>query len=398
MPIVSVFTAVETDRSLLNTHGSLAGQSLGTTDWEWIIACRAKDRLRFPDAILNDQRVLVIEVQETTGPVTTGQLLRQAVAEAKTDLLVELEQDDELDARALGHLLNVRQRNPAIGFFYSDWAAGTPSYAPIVYDARFGWETYSHMANGRNYTAMRTFPLLPCCFPYLQFMPNHLRAWTRQGYAAAGGYDAATGYNANYDLMCRTYLAQIETLHIHDCLYFSRLSDQHPQQKHRDDRSKLETSNKYTDLMAREWCRRQQLQAINIQENNSLLDVDEISKIETDSVGYLRGYDVLQLLPQSTILPWFQQVYRILAPGAWFTTATPSTDGKTAFIPGYQSYWNEYSFWPFTHAAARDRLREPLSARFAAVRKWTHQEGPEAYVYADLVALKGQPHAGLVEI
>jgi SAM-dependent methyltransferase len=98
------------------------------------------------------------------------------------------------------------------------------------------------------------------------------------------------------------------------------------------------------------------------------------------------------------------EIYRVLAPGGWLLSATPSTDGRGAFQdPTHCSFWNPNSFWYFVRQAQRQYV-PGITARFQGTRIWQeypsewHKEHQILYVYADLVALKGQRQPGLVEV
>jgi SAM-dependent methyltransferase len=98
------------------------------------------------------------------------------------------------------------------------------------------------------------------------------------------------------------------------------------------------------------------------------------------------------------------EIYRVLVPGGWLISRTPSTDGRGAFQdPTHVSFWNENSFWYYTRREQANFIRG-LRARFQAKRleqafpsKW-HEAHNILYVYADLVALKGQREPGISQI
>jgi hypothetical protein len=98
------------------------------------------------------------------------------------------------------------------------------------------------------------------------------------------------------------------------------------------------------------------------------------------------------------------EIYRVLVPGGWLISMTPSTDGRGAFQdPTHCSYWNSNSFWYYTRREQRDFV-PGIMARFQRTRCWNdhpsewHKTHSIPYVYADLVALKGQRQAGTVEV
>ena len=98
------------------------------------------------------------------------------------------------------------------------------------------------------------------------------------------------------------------------------------------------------------------------------------------------------------------EFYRVLVPGGWLMTGTASTDGRGAFQdPTHQSYWNPNSFWYYTNQNYAKYVKG-LTARFQDTRLWQafpttwHEENKIPYVFADLVAIKGQELPGIISI
>jgi SAM-dependent methyltransferase len=98
------------------------------------------------------------------------------------------------------------------------------------------------------------------------------------------------------------------------------------------------------------------------------------------------------------------ELYRVLAPGGWIISRTPSTDGRGAFQdPTHVSFWNPNSFWYYTRRE-QARYVPGVRCRFQGPRVWQtfptewHRTNNIPYVYADLVALKGQRQPGICEI
>jgi O-antigen biosynthesis protein len=57
---------------------------------------------------------------------------------------------------------------------------------------------------------------------YIWYAPNHVRAFLRDAYHEAGGYDAERHVLDDQDLMCRLY--QIGEFHlVPECLYLQRM-------------------------------------------------------------------------------------------------------------------------------------------------------------------------------
>ncbi len=98
------------------------------------------------------------------------------------------------------------------------------------------------------------------------------------------------------------------------------------------------------------------------------------------------------------------EIYRILVPGGWLLSRTPSTDGRGAFQdPTHCSFWNPNSFWYYTKKE-QAKYVPGVECRFQGARIWQsypsewHEKHKILYVFGDLVALKGQRQPGLSEI
>jgi hypothetical protein len=94
------------------------------------------------------------------------------------------------------------------------------------------------------------------------------------------------------------------------------------------------------------------------------------------------------------------EIWRVLAPNGWFTSSTPSSDGRGAFQdPSHVSYWNPNSFWYYTRGQQAAYLSNQPPARFLSKHvsqgypSKFHRDNHILYVDATLVALKvkGQP-------
>jgi SAM-dependent methyltransferase len=106
------------------------------------------------------------------------------------------------------------------------------------------------------------------------------------------------------------------------------------------------------------------------------------------------------LAPGREIIDFWNEAYRVLAPGGWFVSHTPSTDGRGAWQdPTHLSGWNENSFLYATHRDQQQYV-DGLHARFQAINVRTgypstwHEQHKVTYVDADLCALKGQRQPG----
>ncbi|MBM4364530.1 MAG: methyltransferase domain-containing protein [Deltaproteobacteria bacterium] len=268
-------------------------------------------------------------------------------------------------------------------------------------------------------TSMHAFPCDAASLYQIFYAPNHVRAWTRAAYAAAGGHDPALEVCDDHDLLCRTYLAGVDMRRIPECLYLYRLQagekNSYLERNAEIQVGQQAVGNRYFYRLVSEWVRRTGLPAwdlggrigcpegyrsIDLVDADLVHDVTQGLPFPDSSVGVIRAYDFLEHVPQARVVAVMNELHRVLVPGGWLLSRTPSTDGRGAFQdPTHVSYWNLNSFWYYTN---RDFARyvHGLTARFQGTRVWNeypsdwHREHAIPYVYADLLALKGQPHPG----
>jgi SAM-dependent methyltransferase len=263
------------------------------------------------------------------------------------------------------------------------------------------------------------------------YAPNHVRAWKTTAYHDIGGHDTSLGVCDDFDLLCRTYLAGAKFHHIPECLYLYRLhadGDNTWLKRNAEIQTKQhELSNKYTHLLVHEWCRRMELPKLDLGgatgcpegfiavDLKAGYDLRKKWPFADASVGCVRAYDFLEHIPHCRdssckheppycTVGVMNEIYRVLVPGGWLLSATPSTDGRGAFQdPTHCSFWNPNSFWYYTRAQQQQYV-PGIKARFQNVRTWQehpsdwHKQNDILYVYAELVALKGQRQPGICEI
>jgi SAM-dependent methyltransferase len=142
-----------------------------------------------------------------------------------------------------------------------------------------------------------------------------------------------------------------------------------------------EVSNRYVYDLIAEWAKRSGLPMLDLggatgcpagYKSVDLRDADIVCDIRyglpmaDNSVACIRAYDFLEHVPtcrDSTCdhgadgkspkcaVGLMNEIYRVLAPGGWLVSRTPSTDGRGAFQdPTHVSFWNPNSFWYYTRA------------------------------------------------
>lgn len=428
--LVSVYTPTHHSRYLCEAYNSLVVQTY--KDWEWVILPNGNIGPNDIDpSIKADPRVRILDHLDQDRP-NIGQLKKRCCDAARGELLVELDHDDSLTPDALELLVAEQQRTGA-GFLFSDSITYYPNYESETYREDHGWEHYNYVYEGRLYRVARSFPITARSLCEIFYAPNHVRAWTRDAYKKAGGYDEKRPAADDHDLMCRTYLAGVKFHQLPRPVYLYRRHDANycEQQAEIIYQNQLAVMNKYTHRLVFEWCRREKLSLIDLggahgcprewgfksvdcRQND---EVDILADVVTgvnfhehipdNSVGCFRAWDFFEhIRPGADIIAVMNRLYRCLAPGGWIISATPAVSdnegrvGRGAFQdPTHVSYWSDNNWWYFTdrnHA----RYIPDFQGRFQAVRVWTeypsewHFRNQIPYVMADLVALKGQREAG----
>lgn len=430
----SIFTPTHRPDYLGEAFDSLVAQTF--TDWEWVLVPNGP-RAAVPDHLRHDPRVRVISAPDNVAARGVGALKRFACEQCQGDYLVELDHDDLLTPGALAKIDEAARRTGA-GFVYSDFSNFRADGTCEVYDQGYGWESYPFLHGGRNYTAMRAFEANASALHLIFFAPNHVRAWSRETYTQAGGHDAALGVVDDHDLLCRTYIAGTPFEHIPECLYLYRLlpggQNTYVQRNAEIQQRQQDISNRYVYGLIAEWCRRKGLpmydlggatgcpagyRSVDLRNADLVCDIRHGLPLPDNSVGCIRAFDFLEhiaLCRDSTcdhgaggvrgkcVVGLMNELYRVLVPGGWLVTRTPSTDGRGAFQdPTHVSFWNQNSFWYYTRRQQAQYV-PGIRCRFQGTRIWQtfptewHQTHNIPYVYADLVALKGQRQPGICEI
>jgi len=316
---------------------------------------------------------------------TIGAVKRFACEVAQGEILVEVDHDDELTPDALMELHRAFL-DPEADFVYSNWA-DVRDGNPATFSEQYGWRYRPFDYRGQVLSEAIAFPPGPATFSRIWYAPNHVRAWRRSFYEKIGGHSPDMDYLDDQDLMIRSYLAG-KVRHIDKCLYIYHLHDGNSfADGDRNAKIQLGTMDLYDRniyRLAERWAELEGLRKLDIcsgpkpAEGNDgvdlahgpiFADLDDDWPFETGSVGVIRAHDALEHLrdPVHTM----QEAYRVLAPGGWLLTQTPSTDGRGAFQdPTHVSYWNENSFWYYTRAEQAAFIGTPV--RFQAVRVKTY--------------------------
>ena len=419
--LISVITPTHNPAYLLDCWESLKQQT--DRQWEWVIVPNG-GATGLAAEIVQDPRVRVYQAP-THLDGSIGALKHFATQHAQGDLIVELDHDDMLAPNALQQLRQAADVTlPQV--LYSDFAMINAASEPWTYPKTYGWESYAWRFRGQALLATRSWAPIPSNLCWLQFAPNHVRAWTRLGLLAGGGFNPERPLADDYELLLKCYAASVDFIQIRECLYVYR---QHPNSttdnavnQKRVATAQAEIAKLHLESCVAEWCRRYSLHRIELSAFTKLTTdiellsptpratadgytfTDALGGIPDNSVGQIRLREYLQYLPPDAAVPLFEELYRILAPGGWVSVDVPSADYPGGYAsPAYRSYWNQATFltWCRAEYAQRGGVQ---NARFVRLRSWDtwntddeHRDGLY-HTRVDMAALKGQNQAGRLEI
>jgi O-antigen biosynthesis protein len=436
--MISVVTATHDPKWLPETADSLRAQTW-KGEWEWLIYLNNGAKIEFSPEVFSGLPIRIVE--DATLRKNIGDVKHQAFMAAKGDIHVELDHDDLLAPHALQAVADAFA-DPSLEFAYSNYAefwqegniAGHDGqvvhhnqWDPNVYDSSSGWLHREREFYGHRFVEHRTFPPGPWSFRHVMFAPNHLRAWRADAYRAIGGHDVTLEVADDHDLCCKFYLHG-PMKWIDDCLYLYR---NHANNSWRELVGKAWQISgelhfhRYRYSLVERWCELEGLPKVDlggginpighgwtVVDARDMRGVDHVCRVGKEplpfadnSIGLLRAHDFLEHIEPQYLVAAMNDFYRVLAPGGWLMTMTPSTDGRGAFQdPTHRSFLNSNSFWYYTDQALAQFVPE-IKCRFQLVTirndypsAW-QKEHDIVYVYADMVALKqGLRVPGVVKI
>lgn len=420
MPKFAIFTPTHNATFLMDVYRSLKQQTFKS--WCWVLVPNGS--VVIPEPIRKDPKVRIVpwsSHMQMMHSTNIGALkyfaCQHIIAHNLGDILVELDHDDYLLDVCLSFIAKASKKYPKAGFFYSDCIGVTDTGTSETFSPYWGWDSYEKELNNKTWTVMRTFPVTARSLAEIYYCPNHVRAWTREAYIKSGGHSPHMEVADDHDLLCRTYLNQIEFCYIAEPLYVY--------QRHKNataitknaliQEQQAQVCHKYLFPLAKEWCRREGLAMYDLggahNPEPGFVTVDKCDAhiihdiltgpwAEENSAGIIRCADFIEHIPIPSVVPFVNNVYRQLAPGGWWLTSTPSTDGRGAFCdPTHVSFWNELSFRYYTDPQYAKYVPE-ITAKFQQMRLFTskptpwHEQNNVPYVISDMCAMKGQRQPG----
>jgi O-antigen biosynthesis protein len=412
-PRVSVFTPSHRNTYLDECLATMLAQTY--EDWEWIVLLNGGARWRPP---VEDPRVRVVIADDLGG---IGAVKRHACLIARGEFLVELDHDDLLASQALALVVEAFDAHPEAGLVYSQCAQilADGGRDESRFNQQHGWTYRDVTVDGRKVLQTNAMLPSPHNVSYIWYAPNHVRAFRRTTYDAAGGYDIDRAILDDQDLMCRMY--QQADFHLVDqCLYLQRMHQANTQRIAETNATiQVETVSLYETYIqanALAWAKREGLAALDLGAAHNKpagylgLDqyagpgVDIVADVTTgidlpdSSVGVIRAVDFLEHITDKIAI--INELYRVLAHGGVLLSLTPSTDGRGAFQdPTHVAFYNEHSFWYYTDRAY-SAFVPPIQCRFQVSRLATifmsdwHKQHNISYVQANLIAIKEGPRQG----
>lgn len=394
-------------------------------DWELVLAVPSGTQILLPA----DDRIKIAPCDCVLNGV--GSAKRWAVENCSGEILVELDHDDILMPEALERIVETFDKNPEASLVYSDFAQitedGDPDFTRFNVDN--GWE----YDNVDGWLRCRAMPPTPHNVSLIWYAPNHVRAFDREAYDNAGGYNADLKVLDDQDLMMRLW-EMGDFVHIPELLYLQRMHSANTQRDRETNAFIQQDTIRQYDMMfqrcALAWAERAGLLAVDLGCGPSLpegyagfdlvhgrplhtprwtdakltgnrhigdvfqWDLSKGIPLPDNSVGVIRAVDFLEHLPHDAGI--MAEIHRVLAPNGLLLSLTPSTDGRGAWQdPTHVSGWNENSFWYYTDPQYATFSPQTAGApKFQISRLVTyfpsdwHRQNQIPYICANLIAVK----------
>jgi len=229
VPLVTVFTGTyRTGERIRRTYASLTAQTFD--NWEWVVLDDSGEHDETYGIVSSladaDPRVRLFRADRHCGVI--GEVKRRCCGLARGEYLVELDHDDELTVTCLADVVEAFDRYPDAGFAYTDCAEVFESGVNATYGDSFAFHfgTYRpEIYRGREYLVMNYPDINAKTVRHIVSMPNHVRAWRREAYAAAGGHSPDVHVADDFELCVRTFLTT-RMVHIKRFGYIQHLGDQ----------------------------------------------------------------------------------------------------------------------------------------------------------------------------
>jgi len=389
---------------------------------EWLLLLNGPAQVQdIPLEIRTDRRVVTHRYDGDNFNV--GNLKKMACGAATGDILIELDHDDILMPHAVKLVRDVFTLRKDCTFVSSDCGRFlNDGSKPTHFLKAYGWQHSFEVLAGRTCVVHKTPPETAYHMSLIWFAPDHLRAWRRTAYDAVGGHDETLAICDDLDLMQKLYMHPGRFLHLDAALYAYRIhgdntwlkrnAEIQEKQRHLQDMRfvslvEAETERELRIDIGGRFDSPNGYQSVDLRGGDVQADLEQTWPFEDSSVAVVRAHDALEHLidPIHTM----SEIHRVLRPGGYLLSETPSTCGPTGLAgqgafqdPTHVSFWNRNSFWYYTRAAQAQYI-DNETIRFMPVRLYNfypsqwHKENHIPYVRADLICLKDgvRPHGPL---
>lgn len=404
-PYASIVTPTHKLDWLERAYRSLLLQT--AMHWEWIVGLNgdAKEAAEAVRSLTqNDDRVKVVVIPDSPN---VGTLKRLTIEHATSEILIELDHDDELAANCVWEVINAFGRSPNAAMVYSDCDQRNNDGKPRLYSMDWGWVYRPSLFGAEEVPAPQAPPPWPQNLARIWFSPDHVRAWRRFAYHAVGGHRDMSICD-DVDLTCRLALQFGAPIHIEKTLYRYHIHDGNTflernaeiqvaawrvYMEHIYPLSVALSGGEAYDLggmkaPAPRW------KTVDVMDGADIVtDLAGRWPFEDNQVSVFRAHDVIEHLRNP--IHTMNEAWRCLRHGGLFLIEVPSTDGRGAFQdPTHVSFWNQNNFLYYTRPQQRHYIEPAVEAKFQAIRvlthyptKW-HQELKIPYVQAHLAAIK----------
>jgi SAM-dependent methyltransferase len=419
---ISIYTPTHNTEYLRDLYDSIKDQNF----FEWVIVPNNMAGFNDIYSLLHYDKRIKIYPYEGPNSTWVGALKKFAVSKCLGDVYLEVDHDDLLTSNTIAQVDAVFTQRSEVGFVYSNTVEFREADGGMIpnneYPSAAGFLYRDFEYNGFHLKEMLSFPPNHISISQIWYAPNHLRAWRRDVYHAAGGYNENMRILDDLDLMCRTYFVTDFYL-INEPLYLYRITGKNswlnPEINAEIQINVPRIFNMYIRDMAAKWSDSHSLfkldlggafnchngyTSVDLKDADVITDLNQPWPFEDNSVGVIIANDILEHL--AVKLHVIKEIYRVLVHGGLLLAQVPSTDGRGAFQdPTHISYYNENSFWYYINSDLAKYIDTPvrfqkifLSTEFPT--EW-HKQNNISYTRAQLLALKdenGVRYPGLIQI
>jgi O-antigen biosynthesis protein len=358
---LSIITPSHRPKYLEELYDTIVSQTY--ENWEWVLYLNGGlTRNDLPARIVEDPKV---SIHNYTGDNTNvGFIKNSAFMLGTGDALLEVDHDDLLTPDCLQEVAAAFQKDPDVGFVFSDNAKLDDNFKP--YSKYWGWEHQMFNWRGKDLYTMISFVPDAGSLSMIYYAPDHIRAWRKSVYTEVGGHDQSLSILDDQDLMIRTYMVS-KFGYIPKTLYIYRIHG---------DNTWLERNKAIQDgthQLFNKWQQklaerdadlkglrkidlggtidpRPGYETLNYRDADIIANLNERWPFEDGEVGVIHSSHTLNKIQDKQFA--MSEIHRVLDNGAWAFIEVPSTDGRGAFQdPTHVSYWNENSFLYYTRRA-----------------------------------------------